>query len=527
MKKSLKIFAASLAVTTALLSFAFIASADDAQAANSPEIVSTNIAYEGNYGMLIAVDAETVTGDSVTVKVWEKGVDEATATTYTAAEAKADANIGNSTYFVVHTNAIAQKDMDKVFCYKAVDGTNEGAVMEYSVAEYFFDRLFVNDIVNATEADDVKRKNLYIATLNQGALAQDVLYNCDNDDTNDKAVLVNELNFYADFVTKTTEIYDNDTTQVTLAGDAATKYTVTKYDADFNATSETVVGGTAVVVDAHTVVTELKAAPGSYYDVLGGVDYNENSAYWHGKYGYAYGTYNNTNSSATGYTLYDKSGTFDTSDNRLHLNLAEDPKDAANKVLWMHRHSAPARVDLVFSNNKTELATGNCLVFETKVMLTDMTGIDAVLTESVASDYIYMFYINKTEGDFNGDTGAGTWWSGTAGDTLGCIYAKPNADSGYTYYLTGYNAEDTSAKGGELKLNEWSTITFEAYENGVVKMFVNGTYLTSKTFKSGGVDIDATYNSILTELRWGMTGGAGLYFDDTFVGIIDKEFATE
>ncbi len=272
---------------------------------------------------------------------------------------------------------------------------------------------------------------------------------------------------------------------------------------------------------------------GMYYLANGGLEYTDNSAYWHAKYGYAYGTYNNSNSSPTGYTLYDKSAPYDSGepiiDNRLNLNLTTDPTNAVNKVLWMHRHNATDRTDLVFTNKKTGLTTGDCLVFETNLMLADTTGIEATddFKNNKDSYCIYNFYINKTNGDLDGDTGTGTWWSGAVGNIIGCIYAKPDGKDGYTYYLTAVGGEDTSAKGGEIKFGQWCIITFEAYENGIVKMFVNGTYITSKTFKDGGVDIDTSYDSITAEMKWGMTGGSGVYFDNTFVGIVEKEYAAE
>lgn len=261
---------------------------------------------------------------------------------------------------------------------------------------------------------------------------------------------------------------------------------------------------------------------GEYFTEYGGIDFEGANSYYYAKLGQVFGTYKNTNQSPTGYALYDKSEPYETSQDRLHLNLITDPADAANKVLWMHRHNNTDRTDLVFSNKESGLKEGNCLVFETKIMIADATGTSSVVTASESRDYIVDFYISKTSGDYDAAAGSGTWWSGSAGTVVGCIYAKPNDDGGYTYYLSGYGGSDTSSAGGELKVGEWNTIALEMYESGTVKLYVNGEYLTSKTFKSGGVDIDANYDSVLVNTRWGMTGGAGFYFDDTFVGIVTK-----
>jgi len=261
---------------------------------------------------------------------------------------------------------------------------------------------------------------------------------------------------------------------------------------------------------------------GSYYELYGGLAYSSGNAYYFAKRGYAFGTYVNGNASPTGYTLYDKTGSYDTSTNRLHLNIQANPKDAANKLLWMHRHNTADRVDLVFSNRYSGLASGNCLVFETDFILSDTTGVSSVVSETETADYILDFRLSKTGGSFDAESGTGTWWSGSDGALMAAVYAKHDGSGGFYYYLTGIGGEDTSEKGGRLEIGTRYTITLELYDDGKVRIYVDGNYVSSKTVIDGGVDVDAAYDSVLTNLRWGMTGGAGAYFDNTFVGIIEK-----
>lgn len=261
---------------------------------------------------------------------------------------------------------------------------------------------------------------------------------------------------------------------------------------------------------------------GEYYGEHGGLDFEGGPAYSNATPGYLFGTYKNTNSSPTGYTLYDKAAPYEHNSDRLHLNVVADPADAANKVLWMHRHNSTDRVDLVFTNKKTGLSSGNHFVFETDLMIVDTSGVDSVVTAAEAQDYIIHFNLSKTSGD-----GTSAWWSASDGPVLACIYAK-RVEDGYKYYLSAQEQVDTSENGGLIEIYKWSTITLDASDNGVVDMYVDGKLVLSKTFKSGGVDLDATYDSILVNLRWGMSDGAGFYFDNTFVGFVQVgEEATE
>ncbi len=307
MKKTLKIFATVLAVTLALLSFAFIASASDATETTEkiPEIASTNIAYTGNYGLVVAIEANSVNDSAnLRVDVWSAS-DKSDIITYSPKSQTPEA-LGNieGQYYVVETNFTAQKDLDKVYTYQAyeVGAANKGEEMTYSCAQYFFERLFVNDIVNA-EADttDALRKEFYVTTLKQAALAQELLYNNNYKDgvldtSDDKAVLVDALNF-ASVPGYDVAIYANDTTEVELLAFGGTVpegkkfagYSVIKYAADYTATTTEAQAGETVTIDAHTVVKAVfvdaeKRGNGLYYNNQGdytgtAVDYEWNGVF--------------------------------------------------------------------------------------------------------------------------------------------------------------------------------------------------------------------------------------------------------
>ena len=81
--------------------------------------------------------------------------------------------------YVVKTLPIAAKDMADVYYAKPIDGAgNEGALKRYSVAEYLYERLYANGVVNAEEGTKAYNQKLfYEAILDMGAMAQTVLIN--------------------------------------------------------------------------------------------------------------------------------------------------------------------------------------------------------------------------------------------------------------------------------------------------------------------------------------------------------------
>ncbi len=267
---------------------------------------------------------------------------------------------------------------------------------------------------------------------------------------------------------------------------------------------------------------------GEYYKEYGGLSYDDEGAgaYYYASHGYLFGTYRNGNASPTGYTLYDKSAPYATDSDRLHLNLVTDPADAANKVLWMHRHNDTDRVDLVFTNKASGKTKGDHLILETDFMLVDTKGIESVVSSTETRDYIMSISLAKCNGSYNAAGGSGDWWSAAEGTLVACIYAE-KTDDGFKYYLTSYDPVDTSENGGLIEIYKWSTITLDCADDGKVNMYVDGNLVLTKTFASGGVDLDANFDSFIITPRWGLTGGAGVYFDNTFVGFVQSEVETE
>jgi hypothetical protein len=228
--------------------------------------------------------------------------------------------------------------------------------------------------------------------------------------------------------------------------------------------------------------------------------------------------------------IYDSTTTATTND-RAYLNITADPTDAANKVLMYHKYDSKDTTPLVFTTNKSNLKTGNCLVFETKIMIKSAetaalaTYATQTYNEALAIELGKSYTSTNSSGQTVYSTGSGTSDTSTRGLIAACIsiVADASAEGGYRYCVSPYQFVNTLDMGGEIKTDEWHTLRVEVYDDGVAKYYVDGKQITAKTVKSGGVDIDATYDSVMVRLRGGLNNGFGVYFDDTFVGIVTKE----
>ena len=171
MKKLTAIFAVVL--TLALLLGAVVgvsaSAAEDTPAAQADEkwVISANVAYADDIHPYFAIDA-TLVADASLLSVTVGGRDAA------VSQEPISIKDGVSAY-VVEAAGVPAKNMGKAL---PIVVTYNGEVVEetsYSVAEYFYERLYKNDVINATEAADLLRKELYLSTLEYGAAAQKVL----------------------------------------------------------------------------------------------------------------------------------------------------------------------------------------------------------------------------------------------------------------------------------------------------------------------------------------------------------------
>ena len=172
---------AAVLVLSLLLVFGIAVFASEGDAVNpTPDIVSYNICYGETFKLQVAVKDESVpAGSTVTVNVYAEYPDEDSAVldtfplTRTAIE-----QLGG--YFYVGTNnrAVSASALGTEFYMQAQYGEGDavvkGNIVKYSVAEYLYEKLYLENFVSKTEADgkDYIRKTFYEGILAFGAGAQ-------------------------------------------------------------------------------------------------------------------------------------------------------------------------------------------------------------------------------------------------------------------------------------------------------------------------------------------------------------------
>ena len=217
MKRFTKIFVAVLAL--ALLVGGVVGISAAAEENDQKWVVSSNVSYADEIFPYFAIDA-TLAADPTNLKVTVDGE-----------EAKLTATnkdiYGNGTVFahVYVGTGVAPKDMAAEL---EIIVTYDDVVVEettYSVAQYFYERLYKNGIVNATTASDLLKKELYIATLEYGAAA-----NAHFAEKTDAPSPTNFAYVWGDVETAFIELTEGAAYPITVG--AGETYTVTPYSLD-------------------------------------------------------------------------------------------------------------------------------------------------------------------------------------------------------------------------------------------------------------------------------------------------------
>ena len=263
-KKS-KIICFTVAILSLLVSIlAFSASAEwDAELT----IASKNISYDNNLKFVVAVPKSAIE-DTVTLTIDARG--EIYSVTKTVASLASD-SINDPTvngiecYAIISDFGIPLKDM-AMECILTVASGGKTAEISYSMAEYLYERLFGDEVVLAEEGTpDADRRSLYFSTLATGADAERVLYNLNDDKSDDITTFVDEY-FYSN-ITGTPKLYK--------AGDkvSITEFTsIYRYEesADGWTRKEVVLAPGEIEIDSHILlsgkscITDFEDDFGSY-----------------------------------------------------------------------------------------------------------------------------------------------------------------------------------------------------------------------------------------------------------------------
>lgn len=514
-------------VLTVGVTFAFCVSADEVVADADLAVAGKNIVYGDTLTIRYAVSTSKVSSAAKLAVADKNGA--LGSTSYSEIVTTDKITGTEDSYYVFEVSGIPASDVCEEITVNVVDGDKIGPAMKYSLAEYFFERLYSDGIVNASEGKALYQKKLYLSYLDYAANAQDLFHNFENQANETLVTDRFYLNVEGGAVEGLTAgVYEPGSKVTITPADSATKaWKLTKYsfvDGVLKADTKTVAAGAEIALDANTIVTPGQIVPGLYSEIYPSLAYNDReTARSLAVDGLVYGCNRNDSAkhSLAGYMLYDQT-TFPTTAERAFVNITADPDDAANKVLKYSTYDLKDTTPIIFTANQSNMKTGNCLVLETKIRLTDV--IQGVASYAgTTTPHVLTIGACKTNETAEG---SGKYYNTSEMGTA-YISAIDNGDGTYSFCLTSYNFVNTVKNGGEISSDEWHTITIELYDNGKAIYYVDGARILSKTIKSGGVDLDSVYNSWYVEPRGSMTNGFGAYFDNTFVGFIDKEYVSE
>ena len=152
-----------------------------------PRIVSKNLSYSSYLHIFYAIPVESVPeGSTLEVDFYDSNPDEGVAAAYTVTDSKIESIkviTGKSEpYYVVSSRGFASKNATRRVWAVPVavnsDGVRtEGEAVPYSVAEYCFERLTVDEYINVGDDGslDSLRRELYVSLLSYIDCAQDAL----------------------------------------------------------------------------------------------------------------------------------------------------------------------------------------------------------------------------------------------------------------------------------------------------------------------------------------------------------------
>ena len=270
--KSSKILILALVIATMLCAtFAVMTSATEAE--TKPEIISKNMLYSDRYSIMYAVAAETVVEAPVTLNVYrEYPTNKSTAVGSYVATAPQNEQIGGETrsvYVFTGFGIGAQDFADKIYAQAIDKAGNKSEVVEYSVVEYFLERLYGGYNIDSVQ------KNLYETGLAFGAAAQDRYAAADPIRVNDYKYVRVE----GGTVNGVTKGMFTKNTEITLAlGEIPAGGTFNYWNVTVNGeTTQITEANTTIALEDNTIIEADVFVPSSlgYFDTYGGYDFNE------------------------------------------------------------------------------------------------------------------------------------------------------------------------------------------------------------------------------------------------------------
>ena len=493
--KNTKILIIALVIATMLCAaFAVMTSANGTE--TKPEIISKNMLYSDRYSIMYAVAAETVVEAPVTLNVYREypTSNSTPVDTYTATIPQNE-QIGGETrsvYVFTGFGIGAQDFADKIYAQAIDKAGNKSDVVEYSVVEYFLERLYGGYDITTVQ------KNLYEAGLIFGAAAQD-RYAADD------AIRVNDYK-YVRVVGGTVNgvekgMFVNGET-VTLSANAK------GWQATVNGKTEKL-NGTSYVVEGNALIETYNRPldlTNSYYTTQGA--FGEKTFDYTGVSYWKYST-QNANATLKFLTISDGMG-----DTEIHTHAFVTNLTDGNAVYKIGKTTGSAGVaQSQFANiNYTDK---NCFVFESDIMFNIANSGAVVESGNVdKNNCIYISRITVLDNPTNER-------DQTKYNPL--MPRNENGDATYFEISGEYDFEKTTWKsfgigGKTIENRKWYKMTIEYYKaEGVMKLYLDGEVVSTR--EGLATDFDPTAGLIQLQ---GLAYGSCVYVDNTYVGTVDK-----
>ena len=371
----------------------------------------------------------------------------------------------------------------------------EGAIAKtYSVAEYLFAQLYKYDFINKTEQDggedglDFERRELYLALMSYGTQAQKIL-----DKADESALLDN----YCYLWTTEQAVTINGAKSALVAPGATVA----------------LAGADAFVLDSGNEPIEVGA---SYVSAKGMVA--KVSAVAVDPTKPVVSTFEDGNVS-NNYVSHSAAGSY------IQFSVAEDPTNAANKVLQVERTGGTATHEWTTIKASNNVHDGNCITFETDVYVGRRSGYLSYLRvygkNSSGEDTSLLSFTFQITANSNSATD-----ENGASDPYIVIKQEGSGT---------YNAGTLTTTA--FKPNKWVNIRLEFYRGGAdtstyTKLFIDGECVLDGNYHGGNVSTENfTFDSVRIWQR-ATAGTSGTspnqsYFDNIYVTKTDKAYSPE
>lgn len=258
-----------IALSLCLLVASVIGITVSANDETKPEIAGMNFSYEDNTYIWYAVKATAnVTAENTTMSLYNDAECTDPLQENIVGSIGDASMLGDGDYIVFKAHGLKAKDITKVIYAKATSNGVDSAIVEYSLAEYLLERLYVSERQGLTVL--AEEKALYEELLEYGAAAQTLFNNIDKEDA-EKETLATAYKIVKVFdgtlsLGGTQAIVESGANVVFTADDVNAKYEAVKIAADGTETKTAVNSGDTITVDAHTIIQQKQIAPPLTFD---------------------------------------------------------------------------------------------------------------------------------------------------------------------------------------------------------------------------------------------------------------------